>query len=606
MANKKITQLPSIGGSLSPSAVLEIAQPNDETTGVSYRATAEQIANQASLWVPQTLTISGAPTTGIVGGGDLSTNRAFSFSFASIPGKTAPVVADSMLINNSGTSLPAQVTLDNFYKTIDGLNTLGIPSLTDDYLAIYHAADGLPYKLSPSALSIASGNVPAGGTTGQVLTKASDANYDTEWSSGSSGTVNPGTAGQMTWYAATGDAVSGNANANISNGAVTLGQAGSVIGQLKLAGNTSGTATITPQAAAGTPTITLPNASGTVAVSATAPLALDATTGALSISSAALTKTDDTNVTLTLGGSPSTALLAATSITAGWTGQLAPGRGGTGLSTYATGDIIYASAANTLSALSGNTAASIKYLSQTGTGSASQAPAWATISGGDITGAALTKVDDTNVTLTLGGTPTTALLQAASITAGWTGTLAVARGGTASGSASGTALDNITGFSSTGILARTGAGAYSFRTITGTTNVITVTDGDGVSGNPTLTVGSLVLRSDTSTTTTVGYLFTSYSGGTPTNGSTFTPAAANGNYQYITNNVAGFTIAVPAADSAIDLLITNGASAGTITFSGYTVSSNTGDALTTTNTSKFIISIRRINGVSTYVIKALQ
>lgn len=41
--------------------------------------------------------------------------------------------------------------------------------------------------------------------------------------------------------------------------------------------------------------------------------------------------------------------------------------------------------------------------------------------------AALTKVDDTNVTLTLGGSPGTALVNAASITAGWTGTLAAAR-----------------------------------------------------------------------------------------------------------------------------------------------------------------------------------
>lgn len=48
-----------------------------------------------------------------------------------------------------------------------------------------------------------------------------------------------------------------------------------------------------------------------------------------SVSSAALTKSDDTNVTLTLGGSPTTALLAATSITAGWTGQLSLARGGT-------------------------------------------------------------------------------------------------------------------------------------------------------------------------------------------------------------------------------------------------------------------------------------
>lgn len=46
-------------------------------------------------------------------------------------------------------------------------------------------------------------------------------------------------------------------------------------------------------------------------------------------SAGALTKTDDINVTLTLGGSPTTALLNATSITVGWTGILAPSRGGT-------------------------------------------------------------------------------------------------------------------------------------------------------------------------------------------------------------------------------------------------------------------------------------
>lgn len=47
---------------------------------------------------------------------------------------------------------------------------------------------------------------------------------------------------------------------------------------------------------------------------------------------AALTKTDDTNVTMTLGGSASTALLNAASLTLGWTGQLAISRGGTGQS----------------------------------------------------------------------------------------------------------------------------------------------------------------------------------------------------------------------------------------------------------------------------------
>jgi hypothetical protein len=48
-------------------------------------------------------------------------------------------------------------------------------------------------------------------------------------------------------------------------------------------------------------------------------------------SGAELSRVNDTNVTLTLGGSPLTSLLAATSMTLGWTGQLAVSRGGTGV-----------------------------------------------------------------------------------------------------------------------------------------------------------------------------------------------------------------------------------------------------------------------------------
>ena len=112
------------------------------------------------------------------------------------------------------------------------------------------------------------------------------------------------------------------------------------------------------------------------------------------------------------------------------------------------------------------------------------------------------------------------------------------------------------------------------------------------------------MATNISATTSVGYLFTSYSIGTISSG-TVTPAAANGNYQYMTNNGA-FTMDAPAADSAIDILVTNGASAGAITFSGYTVGSYNGDAYVTTNTDKFILSIRVIDSVATYVWKALQ
>ncbi len=88
-------------------------------------------------------------------------------------------------------------------------------------------------------------------------------NWSVPAGGGGSGTVNSGTIGQLTWYASTGAAVSGNANATISSGALTLGQTGSVIGTLVLSGNTSGAVTIIPQAAAGTWNFNLPTTAGT-------------------------------------------------------------------------------------------------------------------------------------------------------------------------------------------------------------------------------------------------------------------------------------------------------------------------------------------------------
>lgn len=252
------------------------------------------------------------------------------------------------------------------------------------------------------------------------------------------------------------------------------------------------------------------------------------------VNPSALTKTDDTNVTITLGGSPSTSLLAATSLTMGWSGTLADARiasaatwnakqnaittgttsqyfrGDLSLDTFptslppsgaASGDLsgtypnptvhkihgvdmqsgtptaddlwIYGGAPSkwqhgkikTINSTSligtGNittgtvTSVAALTLGTTGTDLSStvatgtttpvitlnvptasaanrgalSATDWTTFNSKQaaITPAALTKVDDTNVTLTLGGTPTTALLQAASITAGWSGTLADAR-----------------------------------------------------------------------------------------------------------------------------------------------------------------------------------
>ena len=68
---------------------------------------------------------------------------------------------------------------------------------------------------------------------------------------------------------------------------------------------------------------------------------------------------------------------------------------------------------------------------------------------------AMTRVDDTNVTLTLGGTPATSLLQAVSLTLGWTGQLAVTRGGTGASTVG-----------ANGTLAQSNGAIYTFTTAT--------------------------------------------------------------------------------------------------------------------------------------------
>ncbi len=306
-------------------------------------------------------------------------------------------------VQHSGISFKnIQVTPTNIF--IDGITNL---STQDRLIGQYSSTKSIGYITLGTGLSLSSGVLTASGSGGTVTSVSGTTNRITSTGGatpvidiaatyvGQTSLTTLGTIGTGVWQATKIGLLYGGTNADLS----ATGGAGQYLKQI-----TSGAA------------ITV----GTIPASDIA-------------SGAALSRTNDTNVTVTLGGSPTTALLAATSLTLGWTGTLAESRGGTAQSTYATGDTLYASAANTLSKLTGNITTAKQYLSQTGSGAASAAPAWATIAGADITGAALTKVDDTNVTLTLGGTPATSLLRAASLTLGWTGTLGATRGGTGTG-----------------------------------------------------------------------------------------------------------------------------------------------------------------------------
>lgn len=107
-----------------------------------------------------------------------------------------------------------------------------------------------------------------------------------------------------------------------------------------------------------------------------------------------------------------------------------------------------------------------------------------------ITPSALTKTDDTNVTISLGGTPATALLQGVSLTMGWNGVLAITRGGTGLGSL---------GTANQLLRVNSGETALEYFTPTWTSNTGTVTsvalalpsNTFDISGSPVTSLGTL-------------------------------------------------------------------------------------------------------------------
>jgi hypothetical protein len=404
---------------------------------------------------------------------------------------------------------------------------------------------------------------------------------------GAGGTINPGLANQLAYYAGAGSTISGLTSANngvlitsgigvpsisstlpnavqdnitrlgtissigaplgatfggtgINNGASTI----TVGGNFAMSGAFAFTGTLT-----GITTVTFPT-SGTLATTSQLP------------TPSALTRVDDTNVTLTLGGTPATALLQAVSLTLGWTGTLSGTRGGTGVNngantaTYA-GNLNFAGAFTTSGAFA---------VTQTYTGITNVTfPTSGTLATTAQlpTPAALTKVDDTNVTLTLGGTPTTALLQATSLTLGWTGTLSGTRGGT--GVNNGASTITIGG-------SVTYSGAFTFTgTLTGNTSVTFPTSGTLLTsasinsfeaqGRLTLTTNVPVTTSDVTAATTLYY--------TPYIGEHI--ALFDGSSTWTTITFSQISIAVPATTSTMyDVFIFNSSGTATLELLAWT------------------------------------
>lgn len=217
-------------------------------------------------------------------------------------------------------------------------------------------------------------------------------------------------------------------------------------------------------------------------------------------------------------------------------GQLTVQRGGTGNATL-TGVLI----GNGISAFSGVTGTASQLLRRN-----SGNTVYEFFSPGN-----LTKTDDTNVTLTLGGTPTGALINAVSLTLGWTGTLSVARGGTGL-SALGTANQ----------LIRVNAGATALEYFTPTY----------LTANQTITLSGAVTGSGSTTITTtlgtgvVGITNLSATG-TPSSttylrgdGTWATPAGGGGSSSYtVTSQTANYTETATSGTKIIKCDTTGGA-----------------------------------------------
>jgi len=109
----------------------------------------------------------------------------------------------------------------------------------------------------------------------------------------------------------------------------------------------------------------------------------------IAASGGALTVSNDTNITASLTGTPSTSLLASTQINFAWSGTLATSRGGTNFngSGLTLGDILYASSGTAFSRLAGNNSGNTrKFLVSAASSGTATAPIWDFITGADLSG----------------------------------------------------------------------------------------------------------------------------------------------------------------------------------------------------------------------------
>jgi hypothetical protein len=604
------------------------------------------------------------------------------------------------IVNTTNATAAASyfILLSNAVGKVPGVLPSGSPN-SNDLLTVLQASSGVPYSCMIGNLGIAAGNVPVGGSAGQILNKNSPTNYDASWSNitqfvtAGTALATSGTATSIVVAVASGGIGSTQIGtfavqaANVATNAIGNVQLrqGSPLSVIGVAGNaTANVADIIANATAGNVLQVNVGATGLIFGPASNGAPFNTTTltneGILfgqGTSTVGITAAGTTGYVLTGRGTALAPIFAQVSLTASVTGVLGVPFGGTNTSTLTQNGLVFGNGTSTV----GITAAGATSLPLLGQGTPN-APIFGILPviGGGTNTTTLTAhgvvIGQGTSTVTISaagpatyifaGNGTTLDPSFQSISSLMISTLSVTGGltllglGTTGGSASigsatvenirypniqtaaytvqATDLGSIIAFSTAALatcflpqpqtsvgqsfapgffvdLVNFGSTAIflapassnftaigAIITLNPRTFIRAISDGTNYQS---LACGQLAVnRVNTAQSFSGGLRLTAYSVGTLSSG-TYTTDSGLGPVQYLTNNGA-FTMAAPLNDGELDVLVINSTSAGSITFAGFNVGSNTGDTYTTTSGNRFIAMIRRINGSTTYKWAALQ
>lgn len=318
--------------------------------------------------------------------------------------------------SNTATNVPASLANGElainqadgkiYYRNNSGVVTQFNPTSTAVTTISFGTTGLTPNTATSGAVTVAGTLVSANGGTGFStyatgdLIYASAANTLSKLTAGTNGFVLTLAAGVPTWAASTGGVTSFSAGTTgltpntATTGAIVLA------GTLELASGGTGLSSFTAgdlvYFASGTSFTKLGIGSAgqilTVNPGGTAPQwSTGAATGVTSISFG------------TTGLTPNTATTGAVVVA----GTLIAVNGGTGISSYAQGEMLYANTTTTLDKVTANITTSKKYLSQTGTGTAGLAPTWGDVTATNIAGGTAgtlfyNTAADTTTTLSIG------------------------------------------------------------------------------------------------------------------------------------------------------------------------------------------------------------